>query len=1103
MFSFLCAREDKAVTPYDLYSRKTGWFETMLSLQKAMAENRDRLARRTPLPRFDRTDFTITAWVKTEDGGTIFAKAPAEGNWARGGKTFFIRGGRLCFDMYGIGCVTSRSPVADGEWHHVAVTKKGDRQQLFIDGKKDVEGSLRNDADGDAFVVKIGFSNRNFPAPSFFNGLLDEVCFFTRVLSPGELKKTAAGEALSLRGLAGCWQFEHGGTDASGYGNHGIRETGVQYTKGRLGTSLKLDGDTGCMVVDEGKRAKQGIPWPLFAGDFDDPESRRQMQDEQDDGIWEKKWAWGGWRELGLRYAGAVGDENRYKEQIGDAAQEVQNLEAFGKVRTLYMAAKAYGRFQRVVAELNSEGLRNAIRALEETDPSLKRYRQELHGIEDRFARMALPIDSREVEALTSAFRRLRHAVLVTHNPLIGTDKLLFVKRYTYQSSHYYTDYIDGCCFYGGNLCILSLSDGTVQELVPCLEGGIFGRFDLSYDAKRIVFDYKAQDREGFRLYEVGVDGAGLRQLTFPPPDEKERIEKYAQPHRTPGPGPYYHQTDDMHPCYLPDGGICFVSTRCERGILCDGPDILTTTALYRIDSDGSDMRLLSQTPVSEEVPTVTDDGRILYTRWEYVDKGGSAVKCLWAMRPDGSCSIEIYGNDHAFPSFYNGREVPGMPYLFTSIGGPHMPLGVGTVLLIDTNQPITERTPMTYITPEIDIRDEWGYRNLENGRWISTRKGPLFDDPFPLSDDFFLVSYNPDKDVEDKSAYGLYLLDAFGNRELIYNDKEMSCFLPFPLKPRKKPGVIPSHVDPDGDRDDRATVVMTDVYSGLDNVKRGDVAYIRVMEDIARPWSSRRFWGGDTHGQQHAVISKWTHTHAKVVHGVVPVEKDGSAHFTVPADANIFFQALDKDFMEIQRMRTFVNFRPGEKRSCIGCHEPLNLAPDVRYPIAMGKEPIDPKPQPGDDGPRPVYYSQDVQPMLDRHCVRCHDGKNEETDLVLTGEPTTLFNRSYEEIVDGNLVRVVREIRSKMGDVAKTHSYTWGSHASRLVDALRKGHYDVALSRGEFVRLVTWVDANAPYYGSFYGRRNLRYKGHKNFRPILNYRQAVSTEAPLPDEQR
>ena len=162
-----------------------------------------------------------------------------------------------------------------------------------------------------------------------------------------------------------------------------------------------------------------------------------------------------------------------------------------------------------------------------------------------------------------------------------GSNKLVFIMRYAFQSNHFYTDFINGCTRFGGNLCTLDLKTGKTSALLPEMSEGIFDYLDLSFDAKKIVFGWKKSALEGFRIFECGIDGSGLRQLTFPPPDEALRIAKYAN-----GPGNYRHQTDDMQPCYLPDGGIAFTSSRCEYGTLCNPDDTLSSTILHRMDGE-------------------------------------------------------------------------------------------------------------------------------------------------------------------------------------------------------------------------------------------------------------------------------------------------------------------------------------------------------------------------------------------------------------------------------------------------------------------------------------------------------------------------------------
>ncbi|TWU39774.1 HzsA-related protein [Novipirellula artificiosorum] len=731
-------------------------------------------------------------------------------------------------------------------------------------------------------------------------------------------------------------------------------------------------------------------------------------------------------------------------------------------------------------------------------------------AFEDLFPR---PVDltgpvSEDVVATRAAVQKL----------LPSVKHVLYVKRYTFQSSHYYTDFIDGCRHFGGNLCLLSLDDGSVTELVPELSHGIFGRCDLSYDGHRIAFGWKEKMDVGFRIWEVNIDGSGLRQLTFPPADETSRITKYNLDWWK----NYAHHTDDMHPCYLPDGGICFASTRCEYGILCDGPDKLTSSVIYRMDADGNAIEKLSNNSVSESAPSIMNDGRILYTRWEYVDNGSVTNKGLWCMRPDGTGSEEVYGMSIAFPSVFNvGRAVPNQNSLFVAIGAPHMPLGVGTIMLIDSRQDRRTGDGVSYVTPEVDTQHQWGWDKVPGGATKpvppeqqagrdgkgNTQRGPLYMDPYPLSAKEFLVSFNRSDTWNVENAYGLYLIDADGKKHLLHRDDEFSCWTPIPVRPRRTPSISIATMDAKLAAKGLAKVIVSDIYRGLDGVERGTIKYIRVNEHVPRPWAARRFWEGDAYDQQHSSITCNTHLGLKIQYGVVPVEEDGSAHFLVEADKNIFFQALDANYQEVQRERTFVNYRPGEIRSCVGCHEranELSLTVAAQMPLALLRAPDLPGPQPGEKtGARPLAYESDVQPVLDKHCVRCHDDQKSEGDLNLSGELTKLFSRSYENILRRDLIPIIGENHPKSGNNHYLPPYSLGTHASRLKDYLVPKHYDVNLSPAERIRVTTWIDSNGQFYGSYYGRKNLQFRDHPNFRPQLSFEQSHANTPPLSDAKR
>ena len=727
-------------------------------------------------------------------------------------------------------------------------------------------------------------------------------------------------------------------------------------------------------------------------------------------------------------------------------------------------------------------------------------------------------------------------------------DKLVFIKRFTYQSSHYYTDFIDGCMYYGGGLCALDVKTGKVTDIVPKMNKGIFGRFDVSFDARKIVFDWKADAQTGFYIYEVNVDGSALRQITFPPKNEEALKKKYKN---HVGPNwckhamsftSYKSATEDMHPCYLPDGGIAFISTRCQFGILCDGPDRLVVTVLYRMDKDGKNMEKLTNSGASEASPSVMFDGRILYTRWEYIDKGAVAVKCLWSMRPDGTATIEVAGQEIAFPdSFLHARQIPGTRNKVVFLGAPHCPQsGVGTIIVVDTNKNIRVPEAYTYITPDCDVRAEGGFTFMINGKWKGDRSGTagkLYMDPYPLSETKFLATMKPaGVPWNEKKSWRLVVLDDKGKATELYRDENISCWQPYPLKPRKVPPVPISPIDEELAAKKLARVNVTDVYMGMTGVKRGTIKYLRINEQIPRPWRSRRLWTGDVAYQQHAVISRGAHHAPKAQWGIVPVEADGSAHFLVPADRSIFLQALDENYMEVQRQRTYINYRPGESRTCIGCHEPYGSAPAAagKIPIAMKRKASVGGPQPGEKtGLRTLHYPTDVQPVLDKHCIKCHsvkDGKKPKSGLLLTGDPTNLFSVSYEQLTQGNLGRVkkkymwyVGENYPKTGNVKSLPPKALGSHSSLLVAMLAPGKVKLAdpadakraaeliekhdkefkLTQGELIKITTWVDSNAQFYGSYWGRRNVKYKDHPNYRSDVTFEQAINTIPPLSEDKR
>ncbi|MDP6544312.1 MAG: hypothetical protein QGH60_09995 [Phycisphaerae bacterium] len=659
------------------------------------------------------------------------------------------------------------------------------------------------------------------------------------------------------------------------------------------------------------------------------------------------------------------------------------------------------------------------------------------------------------------ALAALRREAMLAH-PALKFDKLLFVKKKPV-GGHIYEDHHQKQTT--SSLCILSpvSPEGKITSLAGELGAGVFSRFDLAFDAKKVVFGYRKKD-QGFRIYEVGIDGQGLRQLSF----IDDATAKAARNCRSSGHSrAIFHDTD---PVYLPNGKILFVSTRSMQNVFCFPA---TVTNLYVMDADGKNVRRLSSSPLTEMGPSLLDDGRIAYTRWEYVDKGLGNGQALWAVRPDGSGVDHVYKNSILRPSgMLHPRSVPGSRS-FVTVGNPHCGRAGGPVIMVDTRT--TRRSPeaMTCITPEI------GYPCMYTSRWDMG----YFLEPHPFSDKFFLVSHIPGakpgakpkgKEKKKPARYGIYALDKWGNRAKIYGDPEISCFQPTPLRPRRKPTNIASSETGSATKEKPGMVFIQDVYEGMTGIERGRAKYVRVMGALPWPWAENGVFR----------IGLAGNVHRKKVYGVAKVHEDGSAYFTVSPRENIFFQVLDENYMQLQHMPTFINVMSGENRSCIGCHEKRRKAPAIAgaRPQAMNAPAQALAPQPGDAGPRMVHYESDVQTVLDKHCVGCHSGSSPKGRLDLTGEPTETWNRSYENIYGRGLVSV-RHCGFGRSGFRPLPPLSFGSHLSKLAAQIRKAPCKGKITQAEFVRIVTWIDANTPYYGTYRGKRGISDKDHPDFR--------------------
>ena len=652
-------------------------------------------------------------------------------------------------------------------------------------------------------------------------------------------------------------------------------------------------------------------------------------------------------------------------------------------------------------------------------------------------------------------------------NPLLDFASVLVAKRLTYNTSHIYTIYFDGIGRWKPGSGIFALSpvrpDGRLTCLTPGLKtDGIYRDPDLHWDGQRLLFAFKPDPPTPFRIFEAGIDGGDwgpvARSLaaTGKLPSGSPRAAGLRQIADS--------KYDDVDPCYLPDDRIAFISTRTERVTLCH--NAFTVSNLFTMNADGSGIRCISTNTIHDFTPSVLADGQIAVSQWRYIDKHVGNNQSLWRCNPDGTRCVHVSGAHFGPVTYWGARQVPGSQ-LIACILGPHMPYAVGPVALVNPMWTYSSPAIFANLTPEIPPPSHASWQRPDSG---------YYADVFPLSQDYFLVSYCYGPDNREPAGYGIYLLDRWNNRDLVYRDPELSAFEVFPVKPRPRPALVaptgepvtatPPHADPAATA--WGTLYVLDVYRGLTGIPRGEVKYLRILEEIPKPVSSRTHG----HGLQNPAISDRGQFSIKRLWGTVPVEPDGSAHFKAPANKAIYFSALDKDFMEVQRMRTYTTVAPDERLGCVGCHEEKFTSPPVADVAALRREPSDitPPPYGGVHGPD-FYY--DAQPVLNRHCVKCHSGPKPKGGVDLSPDYTAIFNVAYETLVRKGLVSFVN-IYQVSTLLTRPPKY-YGSHASKAIQVLRTTHKDrVSIPPEDWRRLVTWIDCNAPYYGTYvYTRPN------------------------------
>jgi hypothetical protein len=676
--------------------------------------------------------------------------------------------------------------------------------------------------------------------------------------------------------------------------------------------------------------------------------------------------------------------------------------------------------------------------------PDIKDEAAELRSLHARIA----DINRLDEPGRLALYREVRSVTrsIALKNPLIADKPIIFMKRrrFVCQMLHEYLGYFyDYGDISGGGVYILREPGRSleVQDLIAGrLPKGNYTTLALSYDAKTVYFafaeraeskpDFYSPQRKCFHIYAVDIDGTHLRQLTT---------------------GCY----DDFDPCPLPDGGIAFMSTRRGGFGRCHNPwEPLPVYTLHRMDASGENVRMLSFHETNEWHPAVLNDGRIVYTRWDYVDRSAANYHGLWVSNPDGTNPSILFGNyTQRINACYQPKAGPGSNKVAFIAGAHHADVG-GSLVLVDPDKcrldPATGEDrfeSIEVLTSEVCFPEGVG--------WPKS----YFHSPWPLSEEYFLVAFSHKPlpgmgpDVKEDNYTGLYYFDRFGNMELLYQDPDFSCMYPIPLQSRPLPPTLASTLDQA--LGDEGEFIMTDVRRSFFPLPASrPVRKLRIFQVLPKT---------TTHVANQPRLGYANAESARMLLGTIPVEADGSAYFRAPARKPLYFQAVDEAGHAVQTMRSITYLQPGERRSCLGCHEPFGTIAARGSVQALERSPS--RIEPGPDGTRPMSYPLLVQPVLDRHCVRCHDGSKSRP--ALTSEPTDTFTKSYESL--RKYVRwyewgdeSIQEIGTRPG-----HS---GADESRLLAILNDATHarQVELPPEDCLHLCIWLDANAPFYGTY-----------------------------------
>ncbi|MBW8016699.1 MAG: hypothetical protein FVQ82_10965 [Planctomycetes bacterium] len=704
-------------------------------------------------------------------------------------------------------------------------------------------------------------------------------------------------------------------------------------------------------------------------------------------------------------------------------------------------------------------------------------------------------------------------------NPLLDFDKIAFIKHHGQgRFGHMVDQYLGFNQPKGGGLYVLEnpfSNKAKVKSLLADVkvasgrlkgktieDNGSFMSLELDYDAKTVYFAFteavttnvEVKDRvcddpvEGFKnkyegqfkwyywaadrvfhIYKADLaeDGtaSNLRQITF---------------------GKY----NDFDPCVLPNGRLAFISGRIGGNQRC-GDRMCSTYTLHGMMNDGSDIIPFSYHDTNEWHPSVDNNGMIVYSRWDYVDRDSDIAHHIWHTFPDGRDPRSYHGN---YPKVRESRPwmelaIRAIPNSrrYVAVSAPHHGFNYGSLVMIDISKKDDASTSqLKRITPEAHFPESEAAPGVMHGKGTHRPRGEVYGQPWALSEDFYLCVYST-----SQRNHGVYLVDSFGNKELLYQDPKIGCLDPMPLRSRKRPPVIPVRTQQaKADRFDSneklayGIVTIMNIYEGeYDWPKDTKIKELRIINVFSKP----NFW------MDKPRIGVPAQSLARGILGTVPVEEDGSVHFKCPTGMPIYFQALDEKGMMVQNMRSATYVHPGETLSCIGCHESKQDTPkNTGTPIALKRGPSKIKPEA--TGSFPLTFPRLVQPVLDAKCVSCHD--KEEKAKSLRGDK---FAKHGWSQAFATLERYAWGKSGGNGAIRQNkRSYSIPGQEGFRVSGLYKmlvanDHYGVKLTKDQLRRISAWVDCNSNFYGAYYDKE--KQAAGEIVKPLLSLPRLVPFE--------